>query len=253
MSKSTRSIWFKIVVGLLLILSCITYSWYAQKIDKEQAMNWLAQPQVNDFYHADFALMQAKYWPDELLDDHYKYGLLKVVAVTPENLGVVRSRYTYSTQRHIIKAIRGDKLILQQYFSSQMFWLPRNELADYFQQQLLYTIDRPIDNRHLYGGIVVLPHGSKLKQRTRDNGKKLNDLAIDYYRGESGVQDFKKAFELFTKAAEMGHTFAQVNLAEMYRDGEGTDENLDKAQYWFEMAAKQGNQTAKQSLKKLHN
>ncbi|WP_016955271.1 tetratricopeptide repeat protein [Catenovulum agarivorans] len=253
MTKKYRTTLLRIVAGLCVIILALAYYKHSSDLKQGLAHKRLTHPQINDFYHTDFSLLQPIYWPEELLDDHYKYGLLKVEAVTPKNIGVVRSRYTYSTQRHIIKAIRGDKLILEQYFSSQMLWLPRTELAKYFQQQLLYTIDRPIDNRHLYGGIVVLPKGSKRKQRQQQNAQKLNALAVDYYRGEGGVQDFEKAFELFTKAAEMGHSFAQVNLAEMYRDGEGIDQNLDKAQYWFEMAANQGNQTAKQSLKKLHN
>ncbi|EWH08441.1 hypothetical protein DS2_17277 [Catenovulum agarivorans DS-2] len=253
MNKKYRATLLRIVAGLSIIILALAFYKHSLELEQELAHTRLTHPQINDFYHADFSLLQPVYWPEELLDDHYKYGLLKVVAVTPENIGVVRSRYTYSTQRHIIKAIRGDKLILQQYFSSQMLWLPRNELTKYYQQQLLYTIDRPIENRHLYGGIVVLPRASKRKIRQQQNAQKLNALAVDYYRGEGGVQDFEKAFELFTKAAEMGHSYAQVNLAEMYRDGEGTDENIDKAQYWFEVAADQGNQMAKQSLKKLHN
>ncbi|EXX50613.1 Skt5p [Rhizophagus irregularis DAOM 197198w] len=61
----------------------------------------------------------------------------------------------------------------------------------------------------------------------------------------------KKAFELYQKAADLGHESAQYNLAMMYEYGKGIVKNIDKAIYWYEKSAEQGDQDAQYKLKKL--
>ncbi len=52
----------------------------------------------------------------------------------------------------------------------------------------------------------------------------------------------KKAFELYQKAANLEHSMAQYNLAYMYENGDGIMKDIDKALYWYNKSAKQGNQ-----------
>ena len=56
--------------------------------------------------------------------------------------------------------------------------------------------------------------------------------------GEHGLpMDKQEAVRLWTIAAEKGHTSSAFNLGLCYRDGEGTEQNVDTSVYWLEKAA----------------
>ena len=58
------------------------------------------------------------------------------------------------------------------------------------------------------------------------------------YMGKNGLtKDYKKAFGFYTRAAELGDVDAILNLGQMYQDGEGCDQDYDKAAYWFRKLA----------------
>ncbi|WP_435137894.1 tetratricopeptide repeat protein [Pseudopelagicola sp. nBUS_19] len=74
------------------------------------------------------------------------------------------------------------------------------------------------------------------------------------------AQDFSKAFDAYsvgdyttaikewTLLAEQGDAHAQSNLGNMYRDGEGVDQNYKKAVDWYRSAAEQGHAYAQARL-----
>lgn len=66
---------------------------------------------------------------------------------------------------------------------------------------------------------------------------------LEYNRG-----DFKKAFELFTKAAEDGNDSAMDRIASMYEAAEGVDYDFDKAIYWYCKAVEAGSITSLYNL-----
>lgn len=68
-------------------------------------------------------------------------------------------------------------------------------------------------------------------------GKKLYDQ-----------KNYDKAFPLLLKAAEMGHSDAQMHVGKMYYNGWGASHSHAKGKEWHEKAAAQGN---KESIKKL--
>ena len=73
------------------------------------------------------------------------------------------------------------------------------------------------------------------------SANELNDLALEYYNGSGEKeQDFVKAFELFSMAAEKGNADAMCNLGYMYRNGEGVTEDHALAIEWYKKAAKKG-------------
>ncbi len=49
--------------------------------------------------------------------------------------------------------------------------------------------------------------------------------------------DLKKAFQWYQKSAESGHSEAQRNLANCYKNGEGTDIDLEKAFQWYQKSS----------------
>lgn len=76
-------------------------------------------------------------------------------------------------------------------------------------------------------------------------------LARMYYNGDGTTKDDAKAAEWNRKAAEQGNDFAQYKLGEMYDKGEGVPMDAAKAAEWWQKAAAQGNPAAQDSLKQL--
>jgi TPR repeat protein len=56
---------------------------------------------------------------------------------------------------------------------------------------------------------------------------------------------------LYREAAELGHAVAHNNLGRLYETGRGVARDLREARKWYQQAADQGNQQARQRLDKL--
>ncbi|WP_294911393.1 tetratricopeptide repeat protein, partial [uncultured Gilliamella sp.] len=61
-------------------------------------------------------------------------------------------------------------------------------------------------------------------------------------------KNYEKAFIECKQEAEQGHSSAQYNLAFMYDDGEGIEQDKVKAAYWYTKAAEQGEANAQYNL-----
>ena len=72
-----------------------------------------------------------------------------------------------------------------------------------------------------------------------------------YQYGYGVSQDYSKAVEWYTKAAEQGNATAQCNLGYMYQYGYGVSQDYSKAVEWYTKAAEQGNESAERELKRL--
>lgn len=70
---------------------------------------------------------------------------------------------------------------------------------------------------------------------------KLGEL---YVEGEVVPQNYKKAFEWFSKAAQQGNSQAQLIVGMMYFKGEGVQQNNELAEKWLRKAAENGNKDA---------
>jgi TPR repeat protein len=62
------------------------------------------------------------------------------------------------------------------------------------------------------------------------------DVAVRYLRGDGVTQDYAKAYEWLTKAAEQGHSRAQFNLGSIHLKGIGVPEDAKQAFQWYEKA-----------------
>lgn len=81
------------------------------------------------------------------------------------------------------------------------------------------------------------------------NAEAQNEIATYYLQGSNGfIKDENKAFELLTMSAERGYAPAQHNISLCYYNGWGTPISIDKAIYWCERAASNGNQDAIKNL-----
>jgi hypothetical protein len=103
------------------------------------------------------------------------------------------------------------------------------------------------------------PKAEELLREIRQSGQVADEnrnMSMDAQGSEGGVidvataaykaGDYKKALELFQKAAEQGNATAQFECGWMYREGEGTEVDKKKALDWFEKAAFQGNALAQE-------
>lgn len=79
-------------------------------------------------------------------------------------------------------------------------------------------------------------------------GSSLFETAKSFHDGQGVQQDFQKAHELYLKAVSQGNTDAMLNLGYMYFVGEGVDQNFVEARQWYKKAASLGNSDANTNL-----
>ncbi len=73
-------------------------------------------------------------------------------------------------------------------------------------------------------------------------------LATVYFKGKRVPRNYRKAAELFTRAAEQGLALAQLHLGEMYFDGSKIPQSDAQAMRWYQVAALQGMEWAQYGL-----
>jgi len=87
------------------------------------------------------------------------------------------------------------------------------------------------------------------KRMDVNDASAIYQLGDDYFQGYRGLTvDKKKAFELHSRAAKLGHEGAHVRLHDAYEKGEVVERNKKKATYHLEMAAILGSVIARHNL-----
>lgn len=79
----------------------------------------------------------------------------------------------------------------------------------------------------------------------------LERIAYAYLESEGTNQDYQKAFELTTKAANLGGMYSAYNLGEIYELGRGVAINKVLALEWYEKALELGLEGAKEKINQL--
>lgn len=74
-----------------------------------------------------------------------------------------------------------------------------------------------------------------------------DDLFLKAERAED-VGDLKSANRFLLEAAKLGHTGAQVALANNYSSGQGITRSLEKAAYWYRRAYEAGDESGALNL-----
>jgi len=90
-------------------------------------------------------------------------------------------------------------------------------------------------------------------RKAADQGHSGAQVALGdmYYKGEGVAKDYAEAVKWFRKAAEQGNSYAQFSLGWMYAKGGGVAKDEAEAVKWYRMAAKQGEANAQGELKKM--
>ena len=79
-----------------------------------------------------------------------------------------------------------------------------------------------------------------------------NNSGTIYYYGGYGVdQNYEKAAECYRRAADLGNSDSQTELAEMYFDGKGVPQSFVEARKWYKLAADQDHAKAQYRLGKM--
>lgn len=78
-------------------------------------------------------------------------------------------------------------------------------------------------------------------------------LGYFYLRGRFAKQDYKKANELFCRAANAGWGKGLYELGVSYLNGRGVEKNLEAAKFLFEKAGEKGTKDAVEEIKKIPN
>src|SRR5689334_19108848 len=83
-------------------------------------------------------------------------------------------------------------------------------------------------------------------EKSAENGDKIAmfNLANRYRDGEGTEKNLEKAFHWYQKAAENGEEKSMYILATCYDNGEGTEKNLEKAFHWYQKSAENGYEIA---------
>ncbi|MDB5441768.1 MAG: podJ, partial [Phenylobacterium sp.] len=103
-------------------------------------------------------------------------------------------------------------------------------------------------------GVVKSPaEARKWTARAADGGDRsaMHNLALYYFRGESGPQDLTAAAKWFRKAAEAGVVDSQYNLGLLYESGSGVGRDFAEAYKWFAIAAAGGDAQARANAVEL--
>lgn len=77
----------------------------------------------------------------------------------------------------------------------------------------------------------------------------ISNLGFYYANGDLGLpQDWKKALELWHRAAELGHAKSYFNIGVTYYSGESVEVDMKKAEHYYELAAMKGDAGARHNL-----
>ncbi|GBB84148.1 hypothetical protein RclHR1_01080004 [Rhizophagus clarus] len=79
----------------------------------------------------------------------------------------------------------------------------------------------------------------------------ISSLGDCYYNGIGTYFSKQKAFESYLMAANLDDDYAQYNVANMYKIGDGVKKDLNLAIYWYNKSAGQGYLVAQNKLYEL--
>jgi hypothetical protein len=90
---------------------------------------------------------------------------------------------------------------------------------------------------------------ARIRKRVECNdAESMYELGCCFYAGTLVPKDEHQAFQLYNRAADLGHPAACCNIAVFFQEGIGTEKDEKKAIFYYEKAAKLGSVTARYNL-----
>jgi len=89
---------------------------------------------------------------------------------------------------------------------------------------------------------VNVPYGLDVRESELRFVFGVHSLAVDLELGRHGPADYARAAETYRKAAVLGLSLSQNNLARLYETGRGVPRDLVIAHMWYTLAAQNGDE-----------
>ncbi len=217
---------------LLFVVLCLGFLEYdSHKTEENQTLALISNPKINDIYFLDFRLLSDKLRPKE------KYRIAKVVDITGDIVTLVYGRFFYQYQNAAINSIQYGQLSYKDYFEPKRYDTPLNTIQKMYNEQAIYLAKRPIRNK-LFGNLVG-PEKAKELNNYLTYGKKENLKGEAFLKEQFSETNLQTAFDLFQDSSNLGNVKGQVNLAEMYINGQYVKKDFEQALYWLKRASLQ--------------
>ncbi|WP_404360794.1 transglycosylase SLT domain-containing protein [Methylotuvimicrobium sp. KM1] len=103
----------------------------------------------------------------------------------------------------------------------------------------------------LFAVILFFPSPLFAAEVADDHPSGIRKMAMVYEHGRGVKKNYRKAYELYCKAALMSDVESAYHLGFIYFNGRGVSRNLSIALYWFRLAAKAGDPYARRMVIKF--
>jgi len=224
------SIPLKLLIIVALVLLFIEQCSQAEQAEKA-SVNYVNAPKINDIYFLDFRLLSNSLRPKE------KYRLAKVVDITGDVITLQYGNMFYFRQQSLKDSIRYGQLRYRKYFESKRYDFTLEQVQSMWQSGAIYLVKRPVLDK-LFGNNVS-PDKVHYSSNIFIPGKRENLSATSFLKSNYIEDNLSQAFELFQQSAQLGFAKGQVNLAQMYLNGQHVEQDLQQTLYWLKQAALQ--------------
>jgi hypothetical protein len=224
------STWLKIFV-FVTIICFFAHRFNQTELIESESARYVHSPKINDIYFLDFRLLSDALRPNE------KYRLAKVVDITGDVVTLQYSNIFYLRQHSLKDSIRYGQLTYRKYFEPKRYDFSVEQIKTMWQSGAIYLVKRPILDK-LFGNNVS-PEKVHNSADLFIPGKRENLSASSFLKSNYIENNLHQAFDLFQQSAQLGFAKGQVNLAQMYLNGQHVEKDLQQALFWFKQAALQ--------------
>lgn len=222
----------KLFVALWLCFFIFTKTTESHQEDVD-TLTYLERPQIGDIYFLDFRALSDDLRPKE------KYRIAKVVDITGEVATLLYGNMFYLHHKAATASIHYGQLRMKQYFESKRNDFSFTQLSTMHADGAIYMVKRPVKNM-LYGNYINEPV-EFVPSNHYTPGKRENSSGLSFLTSTHLENNYGQAFDRFTRSAELGFAEGQVNLGQMYVNGQYVKKDFNKALHWFNEAALQSN------------
>lgn len=206
----------------------------AEQIEMESVI-YINSPKINDIYFLDFRLLSNALRPNE------KYRLAKVVDITGDVVTLRYGNMFYLRQKSLKDGIQYGQLRYRKYFEPKRYDFSFEQIRNMWRSNAIYLVKRPVLDR-LYGSYVS-PEKVRYNSNLFIPGKRENISASSLLKSNYIENNLSQAFELLQQSAQLGYAEGQVNLAQMYLNGQHVEKDRQQALFWFKQSALQSNKS----------